>query len=92
MSSRVQARRAITQSFSWALEQIGKDIDLKLSPHDLRRTFLSIAEAAGVSEFAKKQLVGHTVESDVTDGYTVLAREDLRRSCPEGRRQDHGVV
>jgi integrase len=68
-----------TQSFSWALEQIGKDIGLKLSPHDLRRTFLSVAENAGVSEFAKKQLVGHTVERDVTDGYTVLAREDLRR-------------
>lgn len=36
------------------------------TPHDARRTFITLAKAAGVDEYALKRIVGHAV-SDITD-------------------------
>jgi integrase len=46
--------------------------------HDLRRTFITVAESIGVPPYALKRLVNHRVRSDVTEGYIVSDLERLR--------------
>ena len=46
--------------------------------HDLRRTFLTIAETLGVGSYMLKRLANHALTSDVTEGYMVLTSEALR--------------
>lgn len=49
--------------------------------HDLRRTFITIAESLDVSPYALKRLVNHSAGPswDVTDGYIMKDVERLRR-------------
>lgn len=47
--------------------------------HDLRRTFITVAEALDVSPYAIKRLVNHKMHNDVTAGYIVSDVERLRR-------------
>ena len=79
------------QSFAFALGQIKAATGLQLSPHDLRRTFISVGSNSEISAPALKRLVGHA-SSDVTDGYTILSAERSARRRAEGRRSDRGVV
>lgn len=51
-------------------------IDFKV--HDLRRTFITVAESLDVSSYTLKRLVNHKVSSDVTDGYIISDIERLR--------------
>ncbi len=46
--------------------------------HDLRRTFITIAESLDISSYAVKQLVNHSVSGDVTAGYVVMNVDRLR--------------
>jgi integrase len=46
--------------------------------HDLRRTFMTMAEKLDVPHYALKRLVNHSVSNDVTGGYLVLDIERLR--------------
>lgn len=46
--------------------------------HDLRRTFLTVAEALDISPYALKRLINHRVHHDVTAGYLVFDIERLR--------------
>jgi hypothetical protein len=46
--------------------------------HDLRRTFITVADRLDMSAFAIKRLVNHKTSSDVTDGYIVIDAERLR--------------
>jgi integrase len=49
------------------------------TPHDLRRTFISVAESIGVSREVRQLLVNHaTPKSDVHGGYVVPELDDLR--------------
>ncbi len=48
-----------------------------VTPHDLRRTFLTYADELGISNVAQKRLVGHAIPTDVTDGYKELTMERL---------------
>lgn len=50
------------------------------SPHDLRRTFVSIAESLDLSVYTIKALVNHKVNSDVTAGYVVQTPERLAKA------------
>ncbi|CAH9062352.1 hypothetical protein PSECIP111951_02672 [Pseudoalteromonas holothuriae] len=53
--------------------------DVKFSLHDLRRTYISIAESLGVGNYTLKRLLNHrTSRDDVTGGYTILTAEELR--------------
>ena len=52
--------------------------DIEFSPHDLRRTFASIAESLDVPGYALKRLLNHRNEGDVTAGYIVIDVERLR--------------
>lgn len=53
------------------------------SPHDLRRTGLTLLEAMDVSAFALKRIAAHSQESDVTAGY--LANDVQRLRVPMER-------
>ncbi|MEW8525571.1 MAG: tyrosine-type recombinase/integrase [Candidatus Thiodiazotropha endolucinida] len=46
--------------------------------HDLRRTFITVAESLELSQYAIKHLVNHKVPNDVTAGYIVMDPERLR--------------
>jgi len=69
------------------LEFIREESGLKFTPHDLRRTFVSIAESLDISAYALKTLVNHSKGSDVTAGYVVMDLERLR--SPMQRITDH---
>lgn len=61
--------------------QIAKVIDsseVQFSLHDLRRTFITIAESLDVAPYTIKRLVNHTMRNDVTAGYIVSDLERLR--------------
>lgn len=47
--------------------------------HDLRRTFITIAESLDVPHYALKRLLNHRAHGDVTGGYIVVNAERLRR-------------
>jgi len=46
--------------------------------HDLRRTFITVAESIGTPPYSLKRLVNHQVRGDVTQGYIVSDVERLR--------------
>jgi integrase len=51
----------------------------RYTPHDLRRTFISVAESLGISREARQLLVNHaTPKSDVHGGYVVPELDALR--------------
>ncbi|MCG8317555.1 MAG: integrase arm-type DNA-binding domain-containing protein [Pseudomonadales bacterium] len=47
--------------------------------HDLRRTFITIAESLDIPAYALKRLLNHRDQNDVTAGYIVKNVERLRR-------------
>jgi integrase len=46
--------------------------------HDLRRTFITIAESLDIPAYALKRLLNHRTNSDVTGGYIIMDAERLR--------------
>jgi integrase len=64
-----------TKSFTRrVVERSGVEFTL----HDLRRTFITIAESLGTPPYSLKQLLNHRVSEDVTGGYIVVTGERLR--------------
>lgn len=57
------------------------------SIHDLRRTFLTIAERLDTPHYALKKLAGHSMREDITAAYLVIDVERLRE--PMQRITDH---
>ena len=51
---------------------------VQFTPHDLRRTFITIAESLDISAYALKRLANHKMTSDVTAGYIIGDAERLR--------------
>jgi integrase len=60
------------------LAQIANATSVRVSIHDLRRTFVTIAESCDISPIALKALVNHGIGSDVTSGYIQIVVERLR--------------
>lgn len=52
--------------------------DIEFSTHDLRRTFITIAESLDIPHYALKRLLNHKQTNDVTAGYIVDDVERLR--------------
>ena len=69
-----------TESFTWAMQRIGASSGIKASPHDLRRTYISIAGTSNIPPIALKMLVAHSTgkKSDITTGY-MHSTEQLRK-------------
>lgn len=47
--------------------------------HDLRRTFITIAESLDIAAYALKRLLNHKMNNDVTSGYIITDVERLRK-------------
>jgi integrase len=61
--------------------QIQKVIDqsnVSFTIHDLRRTFITVADSLEISAYAIKRLVNHKMKDDVTAGYIISDIERLR--------------
>jgi integrase len=51
---------------------------VRFTIHDLRRTFITVAESLDIPAFALKRLLNHSDGQDVTAGYIVIGTERLR--------------
>lgn len=63
-------------------KQMAKIIEktgIQFTVHDLRRTFITIAESLDIPAYALKRLLNHKTTSDVTAGYIVMDVERLRK-------------
>jgi integrase len=56
-------------------KRLGKNVTF----HDLRRTFITIAESLDIPSYALKKLLNHRDPNDVTAGYIVIDAERLRK-------------
>jgi integrase len=64
------------------LARIASETGIAVSVHDLRRTFISIAESTpGVSFVAVKLLVNHAKPRDTTVGYVIFGPDELRAAA-----------
>jgi integrase len=61
-----------------ALDPVAEKTGIRVSAHDLRRTFATVAESTDISVAALKALVNHSLGSDVTSGYIQMTVERLR--------------
>ncbi len=62
-----------------AVRQVAESSGISFTPHDLRRTFLTIAEGLDIPAYALKRLANHKTKGDVTAGYIISDAERLRR-------------
>lgn len=63
-------------------KQMAKVIEvtgIQFTVHDLRRTFITIAESLDIPAYALKRLLNHKMTNDVTAGYIMLDVERLRK-------------
>jgi integrase len=60
------------------LRQVAETSGVEVSAHDLRRTYITVAESTDISPLALKALVNHSLGSDVTSGYVQMTAERLR--------------
>lgn len=58
--------------------RVAKSSGIRFTLHDLRRTFVTIAESLDIPHYALKRLLNHRADSDVTAGYIVINVERLR--------------
>ncbi|SFM16584.1 tyrosine-type recombinase/integrase [Shimia aestuarii] len=61
-----------------ALGKIEAKTGIRVTVHDLRRTYIQAAERAGVEQGMLKRLVGHSIEKDVTDKHYLGDLEDRK--------------
>lgn len=66
---------------SFSLKAVAEASGIKVSAHDLRRTYVTVAELMDISPMAIKALVNHAVGSDVTSGYAIMTTERLREAA-----------
>ncbi len=62
-----------------AVARITEETGITFKLHDLRRTFITIAESLDIPAYALKRLLNHKFSNDVTAGYIVPNMERLRR-------------
>jgi integrase len=74
--SRIKGRH-ITEPQS-GIDEVKKTSKVEFCSHDLRRLFVTTAEALDLSPFVIKRLVNHAIGSDTTSGYIVSDLERLR--------------
>jgi integrase len=60
------------------LQAVAQATGIRISAHDLRRTYVTIAESCDISPLALKALINHAVGGDVTAGYVQMSIEHLR--------------
>jgi integrase len=60
------------------LERVIHASGVPFTPHDLRRTFITVAESLDIPAYALKRLLNHKMRQDVTAGYIITDVERLR--------------
>lgn len=60
------------------MAKVIKESGVTFTIHDLRRTFITVAESLDISAYAVKRLVNHKMNNDITAGYIVTDVERLR--------------
>jgi integrase len=60
------------------LDAVRAATGIEFSCHDLRRTYLTVAESADISVLALKALVNHSLGAGVTESYIKMTAERLR--------------
>ena len=60
------------------LDKVRKISGVYFNLHDLRRTFITIAESLDINSYALKRLLNHKDQRDVTGGYIITDMERLR--------------
>lgn len=60
------------------MDKVTEHSGVKFGLHDLRRTFITIAESLDISSYALKRLLNHKMQHDVTAGYIVSDIDRLR--------------
>lgn len=60
------------------ITRVAKVSGIKFTCHDLRRTFVTIAESLDIPAYALKRLLNHKSSDDVTAGYIVMDVDRLR--------------
>lgn len=60
------------------ITNVVKESGVSFSTHDLRRTFITIAESLDISAYSLKRLLNHKMTNDVTAGYIISDVERLR--------------
>ena len=58
---------------------VTKATGIHFTVHDLRRTFITIAESLDIPAYALKRLMNHKMTNDVTAGYIITDVERLRK-------------
>ena len=66
---------------SFSLKTVAVASGIRVSAHDLRRTYVTVADSMDISPMAIKALVNHAVGSDVTAGYAIMTIERLREAA-----------
>lgn len=61
------------------MAQVTKISGIHFTIHDLRRTYITIAEGLDISAYALKRLMNHKMSGDITAGYIVTDVERLRK-------------
>ena len=61
------------------MNRIVNESGVQFSVHDLRRTFITIAESLDIPAYALKRLLNHKMSNDVTAGYIITDVERLRQ-------------
>ena len=59
-------------------QQIANATGIHVSPHDLRRTFITAAASCGIRDHHLRALVNHSLGRDVTSDYIQMIAEELR--------------
>lgn len=60
------------------IDKVVASSGVSFTVHDLRRTFITVAESLDISAYALKRLLNHKMSNDVTAGYIVTDVERLR--------------
>lgn len=61
------------------IQKVREASGVSFTLHDLRRTYITVAESLDISAYALKRLVNHKMNNDVTAGYIVSDVERLRK-------------
>ena len=68
------------RDMQYPLTLVAEETGVRVSPHDLRRTFITVAESCDISPIALKALVNHSTGKDVTSGYVIMTPDRLREA------------
>lgn len=60
------------------MAQVTEESGVQFTIHDLRRTFITVAESLDIPAYALKRLLNHKMGQDVTAGYIIADVERLR--------------